>query len=132
MRINLLNWIGKYVEQKIEEKGECPDKTREALKSLFGLFEKLTGDGVSEVRETMARNIGKMELLMEDEEFFAPIKNKLSKTLASKMEQKEPPKRKSEEMANKSQVSTKGSSKPESKPVQSGTPKKEKEAEQEP
>ena len=22
------NWIGKYVEQKVEEKGECPEKTR--------------------------------------------------------------------------------------------------------
>ena len=64
MRINLLNWIGKYVEQKVEEKGELPDKTREALKTLMPLFEKLTSDGVADVRETIARNLGKMELII--------------------------------------------------------------------
>ena len=72
----------------------------------------------------MARNLGKLELLMEDEDFFVPIKGKLSKTLANKMEQKEPAKRKSEEMNNKSQVSNKGSTKPEAKPAARGTPKK--------
>ena len=50
MRINLLNWIGKYVEQKVEEKGECPDKVKDVLKQFFGIFEKLLGEGVAEVR----------------------------------------------------------------------------------
>ena len=39
MRCNLLNWIGKYVEQKSEEKGgECPEKTRDSIKQLFPIF----------------------------------------------------------------------------------------------
>jgi hypothetical protein len=42
MRINMLNWIGKYVEQKVEEKGgDIPEKTRDAIKQLFPIFEKL-------------------------------------------------------------------------------------------
>ena len=39
MRCNLLNWIGKHVDKKTEDKGgECPDKTRDAIKKLFPLF----------------------------------------------------------------------------------------------
>jgi hypothetical protein len=39
MRINILIWIGKYVEQKVEEKGgEVPEKTRETIKQFFPLF----------------------------------------------------------------------------------------------
>ena len=29
MRVNLLNWIGKHVDQKTEDKGgECPERTK--------------------------------------------------------------------------------------------------------
>jgi hypothetical protein len=39
MRCNLMNWIGRHVEQKIEEKGgECPEKTRDSIKKMFPIF----------------------------------------------------------------------------------------------
>jgi hypothetical protein len=41
-------------------------------------------DGVAEVRETMAKNLGKLELIL-GEDFFMPIKGKLNKNLASKI-----------------------------------------------
>lgn len=48
MRINMLNWLGKYVEQKAEEKGgEIPDKTKDAIRQLFPVFEKLLNEGVA-------------------------------------------------------------------------------------
>ena len=31
MRVNMINWIGKDIDAKIQEKGECPDKTKDAL-----------------------------------------------------------------------------------------------------
>lgn len=62
MKVNVLNWIGKFVEQKSEEKGELPEKAKEALRNLFPNFEKLLADGTSDVRECMAKNIGKMKL----------------------------------------------------------------------
>ena len=36
------------------------------------------------MRETMAKNLGKMELTL-GEDFFSPIKTKLNKTLVSKI-----------------------------------------------
>jgi len=48
MRCNLLNWIARHVEQKAEEKGgECPEKTKDSVKQMFSIFEKLMADGVS-------------------------------------------------------------------------------------
>ena len=39
MRVNVLNWISKHVDQKADEKGgEVPDKTREGIKKLFPIF----------------------------------------------------------------------------------------------
>lgn len=35
MKVNLINWIGKFVEAKAEEKGDLPPKAKEALKELF-------------------------------------------------------------------------------------------------
>ena len=46
----MINWIGKDIEGRIQEKGECPDKTKDALEKLFPMFEKLMGEGVAEVR----------------------------------------------------------------------------------
>ena len=54
------------------------------MKRLFPLFEKLLADGVAEVRETMAKNLGKMELIL-GEDFFGPVKGKISKNLANKV-----------------------------------------------
>lgn len=63
MRVNLLNWIGKYVEQKVEEKGgEVPDKLKDTIKQLFPLFEKLLTESVAEVRETAVKCVGKLEM----------------------------------------------------------------------
>ena len=61
MRCNVLNWIGKHVDQKCQEKGgECPEKTRDAIKKLFPIFEKMLEDGVAEVRDTMVKNVAKI------------------------------------------------------------------------
>ena len=61
MRCNLLNWIGKHVDQRCEENGgDGPDKAREAIKKLFPIFEKLLEDGVADVRDTMVKNIAKI------------------------------------------------------------------------
>ena len=87
MRVNMINWIGKDIDAKVQEKGECPDKTKDALERLFPLFEKLMGEGVAEVRDAMARNLAKMELLIS-EDFFEPVKGKLNRTLADKVESK--------------------------------------------
>lgn len=38
MKVNIINWIGKFVEKKIEEKDEVPDKAKDAIRSLFPLF----------------------------------------------------------------------------------------------
>ncbi|MCB0370974.1 MAG: hypothetical protein KDD45_16525 [Bdellovibrionales bacterium] len=74
MRVNLLNWIGKHIDLRVEEdKGECPEKAKDAIKKLFPTFEKLLSDGVAEVRDSMVKNIAKLELLL-GEDFFAPIK----------------------------------------------------------
>ena len=47
MKVNLINWIGKFVEQKLEEKDDLPDKTRDALRNLFPVFEKLLSDSTA-------------------------------------------------------------------------------------
>ena len=84
MKVNLINWIGKFVEKKIDEKQELPDKTSDALKALFPTFEKLLSDGVAEVRDTMVKNIGKMKILLGDD-FFSQVDKKMSKGQASKV-----------------------------------------------
>ena len=38
MKVNLINWIGKFVEKKVEEKGEVTEKAKDAIKSLFPIF----------------------------------------------------------------------------------------------
>ena len=38
MKVHLIDWIGKYIEQKSEDKGELPDKIGLAIKSLFPIF----------------------------------------------------------------------------------------------
>lgn len=38
MKVNLLNWIGKFVQKKVEEKDEVPEKAKEAIRSLFPIF----------------------------------------------------------------------------------------------
>lgn len=86
MKVNLLNWIGKFVEKKVEEKDEVPDKAKDALKSLFPIFEKLLTDGVAEVRDSMIKNLGKMKILMGDD-FFVQIDKKMSKGQAGKMDE---------------------------------------------
>ena len=61
MRVNLLNWISKHIDQKAEDKGgEVPEKSRQAIKKLFPTFEKLLEDGVAEVRDTMVRSVAKL------------------------------------------------------------------------
>jgi hypothetical protein len=40
-------------------------------------------DGTAEVRDVMARNVFKMKMIIGDD-FFEPLENKMSKTLASK------------------------------------------------
>lgn len=85
MRCNLLNWIGKHVDQKCEEKaGQCPEKTRDSIKKLFPIFEKLLEDSVADVRDTMVKNVAKIQLLLGDD-FFASIKGKVSNKIASKI-----------------------------------------------
>lgn len=86
MKCNLINWIAKFVEIKGED-GELTEKSSDAIKSLFPIFEKLLNDGTAEVRDTMARNVFKMKLIIGDE-FFESLENKMSKTLASKAESK--------------------------------------------
>ena len=83
MKINLINWIGKYVEKKIEEKGELSEKSQDAIEGLFPAFERLMTDGVAEVRDAMVKNIGKMKLMI-GEDFFAAMDKKMSKGQTSK------------------------------------------------
>ena len=84
MKVNLLNWIGKYVEDKIQEKDDLPDKTKDAVRSLFPIFEKLMGDGVADVRNTTAKIIGKLKILLGDH-FFSVMDNKMNRTMADKI-----------------------------------------------
>ena len=83
MKVNVINWVCKFVELKAEEKGELPKPALDAMKQLFSIFEKLLNDGNVEVRDCMARNIFKMKMIVGDE-FFAPIEAKMNKNLASK------------------------------------------------
>ena len=102
MKVNLINWIGKFVEKKVEEKDELPDKASDAIRSLFPTFEKLMNDGVADVRDAMVKNIGKMKILI-GEDFFAAMDKKMTKDQASKAEKakKEVPKKLSREKDKK-------------------------------
>jgi hypothetical protein len=51
------------------------------------IFEKLLEDGVAEVRDTMIKNVAKLELIL-GEDFFASIKGKVNTKIASKINSK--------------------------------------------
>ena len=102
MKVNLLNWIGKHVDLKAQEKGEVPDKTRDGVKKLFPNFEKLLEDGIAEVREAMVRTVAKLQLLL-GEDFLAPIKGKVSAKVASKINSKVQEKQDTQERSSKKQ-----------------------------
>lgn len=86
MKINLLNWIVKFLQKKIEERDDLSEKIKEALKGLFPIFEKLLNDNVAEVRDTMLKNLGKMKILIGDN-FFAVVDKKMSKGQTDKMDE---------------------------------------------
>jgi hypothetical protein len=72
MKVNLIKWIGKFVEKRIDDKGELSDKAIDGLRALFPIFEKLLQDGVLEVRNCIVENIAKMKLMIGDS-FFDKI-----------------------------------------------------------
>ncbi len=84
MRVNVINWIGKAVEIKVEEKGELPAKTQDGLQNLFPSFKKLLNDGNSDVRKSMANNIGKLKMLVS-EDFVAELEGGMNKNLSAKV-----------------------------------------------
>lgn len=59
-------------------------------------------DGVAEVRDAMVRTIAKLEMLL-DEDFFAPIKGKMSTKIANKLNSKAQEKHDSHERSTKKQ-----------------------------
>jgi len=67
-----------------EENGECPEKTKEALKKLFPIFEKLLEDAVLEVREATTTTVAKLELML-GEDFISPVRGKVKINIPAKV-----------------------------------------------
>ena len=64
MKVNLLNWIGRHFEKRMEEKKELNERGVDAVKNLYVILEQLTTDGSGEVREAATRNISKLKNLL--------------------------------------------------------------------
>ena len=54
------------------------------MRNLFPIFEKLLGDSTLEVRNCMAKNLGKLKILLGDN-FFTAMDNKMNKTMTDKV-----------------------------------------------
>ena len=51
---------------------------------MFSTFDKLLSDGNSDVRDCMAKTIGKLKILIE-EDFFESLEKNLNKTVVNKV-----------------------------------------------